>query len=304
MFQEANLVLWQKFREYQEGTNFFAWACQIIRHKAMKHREKRAPCGPTVRPPTSSTGLPNWPSKKSSTSTNSSPNPHGLHLNRPVPGDRELMRQRYVEAMRVQAMAASMNRSPNAVSKSLGPDRRLLLECITSATGGQDSRSRLPGGFPNKGGPAMRDACDHWEELDVLLDGVLDGIESKEERRRLNEILRTHPEAWRRFVSYMSLHGRLVWGEGLVEEGWSHMAQNAAAEMTDDTLPKKQPAADAAPPIHPSSFVVHPFNFLESAVLCYAVAGLLLAVARWTACLGQHPAVRGSPSEQLHPLHR
>ncbi len=143
----------------------------------------------------------------------------------------------------------------------------------------------------------MRDACDHWEELDVLLDGVLDGIESKEDVRRLNEILRTHPEAWRRFVSYMSLHGRLVWGEGLVEEGVVAHAQNAAAEMTDDTLPKKQPAADAAPPIHPSSFVVHPFNFLESAVLCYAVAGLLLAVGTlaawsWTAPGGSRQSVR------------
>ena len=42
VFQEANLVLWQKFHQYEEGTNFFAWACQIIRNKAMKHREKRA----------------------------------------------------------------------------------------------------------------------------------------------------------------------------------------------------------------------------------------------------------------------
>ena len=70
VFQEANLVLWQKFSQYQEGTNFFAWACQIIRHKAMKHREKRAR-GPNCSTPTCSTGWPSWPSKKSSTSTSS-----------------------------------------------------------------------------------------------------------------------------------------------------------------------------------------------------------------------------------------
>ena len=47
-------------------------------------------------------------------------------------GDRDLMRRRYAEAMEVQAIAAAMNRSPNAVSKSLGRIRRLLLDCINS----------------------------------------------------------------------------------------------------------------------------------------------------------------------------
>ena len=43
-----------------------------------------------------------------------------------------VMRQRYAEAMEVQAIAAATNRSPNAVSKSLGRIRRLLLDCINS----------------------------------------------------------------------------------------------------------------------------------------------------------------------------
>ena len=47
-------------------------------------------------------------------------------------GDRDLMRKRYSEALEVQAIAAAMNRSPNAVSKSLGRIRRLLLDCINS----------------------------------------------------------------------------------------------------------------------------------------------------------------------------
>ena len=61
----------------------------------------------------------------------------------------------------------------------------------------------------------MTDNSDRWGEIDVLLDRVLDGIETTEDVRRLNEILRTDPQAWRRFVSYMALHGRLVSGEGL-----------------------------------------------------------------------------------------
>ena len=151
VFQEANLVLWQKFRQYQEGTNFFAWACQIIRHKAMKHREKRARAAQLLDPDVLD--------RLAELAVEEVEHLDEFHrqiltdcMNRLSPGDRELMRQRYVEAMRVQAMAASMNRSPNAVSKSLGRIRRLLLECITSATGGQDSRSRLPGGTSDKEG--------------------------------------------------------------------------------------------------------------------------------------------------------
>ena len=38
VLQEANLVLWRKFDQYQEGTNFFAWACQIIRYEVLKYQ--------------------------------------------------------------------------------------------------------------------------------------------------------------------------------------------------------------------------------------------------------------------------
>jgi RNA polymerase sigma-70 factor (ECF subfamily) len=57
-------------------------------------------------------------------------------MDRLDPGDQELMRQRYTEVMPVQAMAAAMGRSPNAVSQSLGRVRQLLFDCIRSKLGG------------------------------------------------------------------------------------------------------------------------------------------------------------------------
>lgn len=33
LYQETTLVLWNKFSEFQEGTNFFAWATAIARYK-------------------------------------------------------------------------------------------------------------------------------------------------------------------------------------------------------------------------------------------------------------------------------
>ena len=47
--------------------------------------------------------------------------------------DRELMHHRYAAGMTVQAIAAALHRSPNAVSQSMGRIRRLLLDCINNA---------------------------------------------------------------------------------------------------------------------------------------------------------------------------
>jgi RNA polymerase sigma-70 factor (ECF subfamily) len=40
--QETHTVLWKKFGEFQAGSNFFAWACQIARHKVMHYRRSAA----------------------------------------------------------------------------------------------------------------------------------------------------------------------------------------------------------------------------------------------------------------------
>ena len=43
--QETYLVLWEKFDEYREDTNFYAWACKIAYFKVLQHRwqTKRSP---------------------------------------------------------------------------------------------------------------------------------------------------------------------------------------------------------------------------------------------------------------------
>jgi RNA polymerase sigma-70 factor, ECF subfamily len=39
--QESKLVMWKKFHDFQPGTNFVAWACQITRYQALKVRASR-----------------------------------------------------------------------------------------------------------------------------------------------------------------------------------------------------------------------------------------------------------------------
>jgi RNA polymerase sigma-70 factor, ECF subfamily len=131
VLQEANLVLWRKFDQYQPQTNFFAWACQIIRYEVLKYREKRARAAQLLDPDVFE--------RLAEVAISQVEHLDEFHrralvdcMERLSDGDRDLMHRRYREAMEVRMIAASMNRSPNAVSKSLGRIRRLLLECINN----------------------------------------------------------------------------------------------------------------------------------------------------------------------------
>lgn len=45
VFQEASVVMWQKFGSFEQGTNFAAWACRIAHLKVLEYRRRarRAP---------------------------------------------------------------------------------------------------------------------------------------------------------------------------------------------------------------------------------------------------------------------
>lgn len=45
VLQETNLVLWEKRRTFEPGSNFRAWACAIARFRVMGHRRKLARLG-------------------------------------------------------------------------------------------------------------------------------------------------------------------------------------------------------------------------------------------------------------------
>ncbi|AQQ08389.1 RNA polymerase sigma factor [Sedimentisphaera cyanobacteriorum] len=37
IFQNSALVMWEKFDDFIEGTNFFSWACTVARNKVFEH---------------------------------------------------------------------------------------------------------------------------------------------------------------------------------------------------------------------------------------------------------------------------
>src|SRR3954470_18930607 len=41
VLQQANLTLWMKFDDFQQGTNFMAWAARVLYLKAQQHRRRQ-----------------------------------------------------------------------------------------------------------------------------------------------------------------------------------------------------------------------------------------------------------------------
>lgn len=41
ILQETNLIVWTKSKQFQPGTNFRAWACQIAYFEVLKYRERK-----------------------------------------------------------------------------------------------------------------------------------------------------------------------------------------------------------------------------------------------------------------------
>ncbi len=42
VLQETSLVLWKKFEQYEEGTNFTAWACVVAKLEVLRYKRKKA----------------------------------------------------------------------------------------------------------------------------------------------------------------------------------------------------------------------------------------------------------------------
>jgi RNA polymerase sigma-70 factor, ECF subfamily len=143
VLQDANLILWQKFGNYQPDTNFFAWACQIIRYRVLKHREKAGRAVALLDP-----DVLDCLAEAAVTQVEDLDEFYRQALidctAKLSAADQELMRQRYTVGMAVRAIAAALQRSPNAVSQSVGRIRRILLDCINRAT----NDPRQTGGEP------------------------------------------------------------------------------------------------------------------------------------------------------------
>lgn len=140
VLQETSVVLWSKFSQFQPGTNFFAWACQIARLEILKLRRQ-----PHRRHLILNDQLQDLITRDTLALAEE------LHdrqralqecLEQLREPDRRIIESRYYAGQTVQSLANETGRSADAIYKAINRIRARLLYCIEQAVGSSRPEAR------------------------------------------------------------------------------------------------------------------------------------------------------------------
>ncbi len=129
VLQDTNLVLWQKFDQFERGTNFAAWAREIARYRVLRYRQIHANDAPILDPGVLDALAGRLGQVESRRDESYAEKLLGC-IDQLGDADRELIQLRYRNSVRVKVLAERLHRSENAISQSLGRIRRLLRKCV------------------------------------------------------------------------------------------------------------------------------------------------------------------------------
>lgn len=128
VLQETNLVLWKKWSQFQPGTDFAKWACQIAHYEVLAFRERQARQRRVLNPEVvhllaaeSTAALDEVDRRREAMEQCKE------KLSRP---DRELVLARYQPGANTRTLAEQYGRSEQAIRRSIHRVRQALLECI------------------------------------------------------------------------------------------------------------------------------------------------------------------------------
>lgn len=128
ILQEANCVMLAKHAQFEPGTNFVAWATQIVVYEILKYRQRYS----REKLQFSDDFLRAVVEEVPAALDNLEERRRALEncLEKLRPADRKLIQQRYRVGAKARDLAAEIGRPANSVYQSLGRIRRTLLECI------------------------------------------------------------------------------------------------------------------------------------------------------------------------------
>lgn len=128
VLQETNIVLWQKFHQYQPGTGFVRWACRIAYFQVLKLRARR----PAEERLFSDEFIDVVAAEWDATLDDSDNRREALDgcLERLRPPDRELLLRRYQPGATTRSVAEKLGRNIQATRRRLRHLRERLLACI------------------------------------------------------------------------------------------------------------------------------------------------------------------------------
>ena len=128
MLQEANIVLWKQWRQFQPGSNFKAWAFRIAHFQYMAYRQKQL----RDRTLFSDELLATLASEAKEVDERHEERAAALErcLEQMPPRSREAIRLRYADELNVSDMAEKLHRNANAVYQILFRARQWLIACV------------------------------------------------------------------------------------------------------------------------------------------------------------------------------
>jgi RNA polymerase sigma-70 factor (ECF subfamily) len=136
VLQETNLVLWRKSSEFEPGTNFTAWACSIARYQVLAYLSNKG----RDRHRFDDELLATLARRIDARLENLTERQDALRtcLEKLPSRDRELVIARYTKGSSVKAIAERIQKTENAISRSLYRIRGLLLDCVQRQSLGRE----------------------------------------------------------------------------------------------------------------------------------------------------------------------
>jgi RNA polymerase sigma-70 factor (ECF subfamily) len=128
VMQQANLVIWKKFEQFQPGTDFFAWACRVVFLEAKDFRKKQLRT--KVRYGDEFFEAVAQETAAMSEELGERQQVLGDCVAKLRPNYREMLRLRYEEGGSADAIAQRLGRSVDAIYNALSRLRKALGDCI------------------------------------------------------------------------------------------------------------------------------------------------------------------------------
>ncbi len=128
ILQETNLFLWREFHQFEEGTNFVAWACAVAFHRVNAWRKQRS----RERLVYSDEFLSAVSTELVAGAERQEERASALNkcIERLPPQHRDLLHMRYGACQNIEDIASHQGRSADAVYRMLSRVRHALHECV------------------------------------------------------------------------------------------------------------------------------------------------------------------------------
>jgi RNA polymerase sigma-70 factor (ECF subfamily) len=139
VFQEASLVMWDKFDERHPPDDFAAWGCRIAYFKVLDFCKKRQRCRVRFSQELLERLAETAVEHAGALQLEDRSKALTGCIEKLKPRDRDLLARRFADGATIQSIASEVGRSADAVYKALAKIRQALFECVSQAlaAGGQ-----------------------------------------------------------------------------------------------------------------------------------------------------------------------